>query len=231
MACPEQCPPCPRNCRRSRGTTREKLPQECSICMSDIASLQIIQVEMQNPVLDDLLDPIRELKRDVEQKAITRLQYEGLHKGQPDPKAAAMEKYAYYQCHKCKKAYFGGGEQCQERILDDKYNPADLVCPSCSSQGRIQNCPKHGTEYISFKCRYCCSFAVYYCFGTTHFCRTCHDNPNLLTSMEKHRLPHCPAGPQGKQLPGNICPLQIDHPPTGEEFPLGCGLCQNLNSF
>ena len=25
----------------------------------------------------------------------------------------AMNKYAYYQCFKCKKAYFGGEAQCQ----------------------------------------------------------------------------------------------------------------------
>ena len=31
-----------------------------------------------------------------------------------------------------------------------------------------QNCPSHGTEYIAFKCRYCCSLAVYFCFGSTH---------------------------------------------------------------
>ena len=57
-----------------------------------------------------------------------------------------------------------------------------------------QNCPSHGTEYIAFKCRYCCSLAVYFCFGSTHLCRVCHDNPNLLMGMERTKLPKCPAG-------------------------------------
>jgi hypothetical protein len=37
-------------------------------------------------------------------------------------------------------------------------------------------CPKHGTDYLEYKCRYCCSVAVFFCFGTTHFCNACHDD-------------------------------------------------------
>jgi len=39
-------------------------------------------------------------------------------------------------------------------------------------------------------------------------------------------------GPVGKQLTGNQCPLGLEqHPPTGDEFSLGCGLCNNLKCF
>lgn len=38
-------------------------------------------------------------------------------------------------------------------------------------------------------------------------------------------------GPCGKQLPGSVCPLGMDHPPTGEEFVIGCAMCINTHSF
>lgn len=38
-------------------------------------------------------------------------------------------------------------------------------------------------------------------------------------------------GPCGKQLTGSVCPLGVDHPPTGEEFVIGCAMCINTRSF
>merc|ERR1712083_497873 len=45
------------------------------------------------------------------------------------------------------------------------------------------------------KCRYCCSIASFFCWGTTHFCRACHRNSLELTSMIK--LVQCPCKPKG----------------------------------
>ena len=39
------------------------------------------------------------------------------------------------------------------------------------------------------------------------------------------------AGPKAKQLEGDECPLHVKHPPTGEEFALGCGVCRNAHTF
>lgn len=39
------------------------------------------------------------------------------------------------------------------------------------------------------------------------------------------------AGPKAKQLEGDECPLHVTHPPTGEEFALGCGVCRNAHTF
>jgi hypothetical protein len=36
----------------------------------------------------------------------------------------------------------------------------------CSAGGAAEVCPKHGTDYLEHKCRYCCSVAVWFCFGT-----------------------------------------------------------------
>ena len=79
--------------------------------------------------------------------------------------------------------------------------------------------------------RYCCSVAVYFCFGTTHFCTPCHDDFVRLRSLSKDSLPQCPVGPKSTQLEGT-CPLGLDdHPATGEEFALGCGVCRNVQTF
>lgn len=93
---------------------------------------------------------------------------------------------------------------------------------------KFQDCDQHGDDFLEYKCRYCCSVAIYFCFGNTHFCEECH---GLWYSLpERNPQPKCPVGPGGKKLKGK-CPLGIAHPPTGEEFCLGCGLCSHMESF
>lgn len=62
--------------------------------------------------LDELLDPIVRLREEVQRKALMRLEYEGLaaatagsssNKQLLEPVQFAMERYAYYVCHKCGK--------------------------------------------------------------------------------------------------------------------------------
>nr|KAF6374641.1 MYC binding protein 2 [Pipistrellus kuhlii] len=205
-------------------------------------SCPICKNKINHVVLKDLLDPIKELYEDVKRKALMRLEYEGLHKSEAittpgvrfynDPAGYAMNRYAYYVCYKCKKAYFGGEARCDaEAGQGDDYDPRELICGACSDVSRAQMCPKHGTDFLEYKCRYCCSVAVFFCFGTTHFCNACHDDFQRMTSIPKEELPHCPAGPKGKQLEGTECPLHVVHPPTGEEFALGCGVCRNAHTF
>ncbi|XP_038000791.1 E3 ubiquitin-protein ligase MYCBP2 isoform X13 [Motacilla alba alba] len=205
-------------------------------------SCPICKNKINHAVLKDLLDPIKELYEDVRRKALMRLEYEGLHKSEAittpgvrfynDPAGYAMNRYAYYVCYKCKKAYFGGEARCDaEAGQGDDYDPRELICGACSDVSRAQMCPKHGTDFLEYKCRYCCSVAVFFCFGTTHFCNACHDDFQRMTSIPKEELPHCPAGPKGKQLEGTECPLHVVHPPTGEEFALGCGVCRNAHTF
>ncbi|XP_043104389.1 E3 ubiquitin-protein ligase MYCBP2 isoform X20 [Puntigrus tetrazona] len=205
-------------------------------------SCPICKNKINHSVLKDLLDPIKELYEDVRRKALMRLEYEGLHKSEAitmsgarfynNPAGFAMNRYAYYVCYKCKKAYFGGEARCDaEAGQGDDYDPRELICGACSDVSRAQMCSKHGTDFLEYKCRYCCSVAVFFCFGTTHFCNACHDDFQRMTSVPKEELPHCPAGPKGKQLEGSECPLHVVHPPTGEEFALGCGVCRNAHTF
>ena len=58
----------------------------------------------------------------------------------------------------------------------------------------LQMCAKHGSDFLEYKCRYCCSVAVFFCFGTTHFCNACHDDFQRVTNLSKDGFPHCPAG-------------------------------------
>lgn len=83
-------------------------------------------------------------------------------------------------------------------------------------------CGKHGIDFIEFKCRFCCSIAQWFCWGTTHFCDKCHTlqcKGVYISRKPRSELPRCP-GPEQ-------CNLKIAHPPNGEEFSLGCSICRN----
>ncbi|XP_021915277.1 E3 ubiquitin-protein ligase MYCBP2-like, partial [Zootermopsis nevadensis] len=185
---------------------------QCPICKCNI----------EHPVLSELLVPVKELYEDVQRKAMMRLEYEGLHKVEAitspgarfhnDPASYAMDRYAYYVCYKCNKAYYGGEARCDAEV-GEEYDPTELVCGACSDVSRAQMCPKHGTDFLEYKCRYCCSVAVFFCFGTTHFCNACHDDFQRVTNIPRLELPSCPAGPKAKQLEGEECPLHVKHPP------------------
>lgn len=180
--------------------------------------------------LTQLFDQAVEIKTSVEKKALERAKFEELHKNPrlSDPKDFyfnklgdfALYKMAYYQCHKCKVPYFGGMIDCgdAQNALQD-FKPEELVCPKCSAESvgaGVKNCGIHGAENIDFKCRFCCSVALWFCHGNTHYCDPCH--------MRAGRN-------DKKACPGNCkkegCPLKVDHPPSGEEFALGCGLCRS----
>lgn len=91
------------------------------------------------------------------------------------------------------QAYYGGEARCDAEVGED-YDPTELVCGACSDVSRAQMCPKHGTDFLEYKCRYCCSVAVFFCFGTTHFCNACHDDFQRVTNIPRLELPSCPAG-------------------------------------
>ncbi|XP_050683096.1 E3 ubiquitin-protein ligase MYCBP2 [Leptidea sinapis] len=201
---------------------------KCPICKEDISHW----------TLEELVAPVRQLYEEVHRKALMRLEYEGMSSGAAsanfdnDPALYAMERYAYYVCHKCGKAYFGGLARC-EADSNSAWDPKELVCGACSDVAGAKICPKHGSDFLEYKCRYCCSVAVFFCFGTSHFCNPCHDDFQRITNIPRHTLPQCPTGPRCEQLIGTAeeCPLHVQHPPTGEEFALGCGVCRNAQSF
>ncbi|KAG2484757.1 hypothetical protein HYH03_016411 [Edaphochlamys debaryana] len=102
----------------------------------------------------------------------------------------------------------------------------DLVCGECCARSTGTNCPRHGTQYIEWKCRYCCSLASWFCFGTTHMCEPCH------SLVPRGRPPaSAAAGAAGAggaaACRDPACGLKgIPHPPPGSEACLGCGMCR-----
>ena len=200
------------------------------------------KAELLHPSIEDTMMPIRAVKDDIRRKAGTRLKFEGKDKDPEvidknskwfeDHEGYAMDKYNYYQCFKCEKPYFGGERQCGA-AADDSFNPEELICPGCVAGDAAQICPKHGTDFLEYKCRYCCSVAVWFCFGTTHFCEPCHnENGKMQRMQEQGKLPPCPCGPVGVPLPPHTdCPIGGGHPAPGEEYALGCGVCRNAQTF
>ncbi|KAI6189442.1 RCR-type E3 ubiquitin transferase [Aphelenchoides bicaudatus] len=205
---------------------------QCPLCKKTI----------DHPSLESLLQPLRALYEDVTKKAVLRLEYDGLLKSKPitsqdseyfkDPTGYALDHYVYVLCSKCGRAYFGGESRCQEALDTSTYKPEELVCGGCSDIAGAQVCGRHGTEFLEYKCKFCCSVAVYFCFGNSHFCSGCHGEFQRLMSLPNNLLPKCPVGPRATPLePNQPCPLKVKHPDTGVEFSLGCGICRNLITF
>lgn len=208
---------------------------DCPMCKTRMAHM----------ALRDVLEPLKALEDVVHRKALMRLNYENLDKAPElrdeksrwykNPLAYAMYRFAYYMCFKCGSPYYGGEARCGAAgAAAAAFKPEELVCSSCLPHGAEAECPKHGREYTTWKCRFCCSEALFFCFGTTHFCEECHNDPGgMQETASAGRLPHCPAGPKGKQLSGSRaeCPLKYKHGEPGEEQPLGCSVCRNAATF
>jgi len=75
-----------------------------------------------------------------------RLEYEGLSRSEAaagNPAAYALDRYAYYVCSRCDKAYYGGEAQCEADAggaAGGQFDPKELVCGGCSdvSQAQVQ---------------------------------------------------------------------------------------------
>ena len=170
------------------------------------------------------------------EKAVARSKLEGLDKhdrfakeggdyyGKPLEKFV-MDRMSYYMCFKCKEPYFGGMKDCgqggqPQQEGGGEFAKEDLVCGKCAalSMGGVSKCDTHGTDFIEFKCRFCCSISQWFCFGNTHFCEPCH---NKRPDIHKDRIKKC----EGFSKDPN-CGLKADHPPNPSEYPLGCSMCR-----
>lgn len=83
----------------------------------------------------------------------------------------------------------------------------DLLCQDCVLKeiGAGQEiCATHGKAQIDWKCMYCCSIALFHCFGTHFMCNDCHND-----YMFKYNY----SDPPVKDCFGVECPLGIPHPP------------------
>lgn len=190
--------------------------------------------QMQHPSLGPVMTEKMRYYDFIISKAQTRLKVEGMlnDKKLIDPNSRfykkpldyAMASFAYYKCFKCRKPYFGGKRDCEQNAAADNTPPQEFICFDCSDLPTIKCKDKSHKEYHLWKCRFCCGLAVWFCFGTTHFCEPCHkDNPMEKTRRARSGFKQC----KGKKH----CPLGVEHSPNGKEpeceFNLGCGMCHN----
>jgi hypothetical protein len=127
------------------------------------------------------------LKKKVVKRALERAAAEGIDKDERlqnpedvyfnDLESYAMARLSFYMCFSCSTPYYGGKRDCGQPEAMQEFKKEDLVCGSCAAKKAgvgVAECKTHGKDAIEFKCRYCCSLALWFCFGTTHFCEPCH---------------------------------------------------------
>jgi hypothetical protein len=174
------------------------------------------------PYLADIVVPHLQLEAKVQRKAVQRW-VETVPRSESVSEdeilGMAMKRFSYYPCFRCGNVFFGGEAECGEpHEQREEFNAEDLVCGACSSEGTTV-CPTHGTEFVEFKCRFCCAprVATFFCGGTTHFCSECHKKGWGATAQ--------PCNPR-------TCIFGGCHPAGAvngkDEYSLGCGLCRNL---
>jgi hypothetical protein len=74
------------------------------------------------------------------------------------------------RCFKCKKVYFGGERDCEQNAVEGDRPPEEFVCHDCAELGASACKDRSHLEFHNWKCRFCCRLAVWFCWGTTHFC-------------------------------------------------------------
>ena len=127
-----------------------------------------------------------------------------------------MDKLRFYKCDDCKDLYFGGEAACNDDFDPDAKN-AKKLCNKCGVLGK-QDCEKHGTKYMIYKCSYCCNNSSVWLCSNTNFCEPCHRN---AFSTPIKPCPGLSSGP-------DKCPLGIEHPENagrGQRFCIGCAMC------
>eukprot|EP00455_Lapot_gusevi_P055190 TRINITY_DN8963_c0_g1_i1.p1 TRINITY_DN8963_c0_g1~~TRINITY_DN8963_c0_g1_i1.p1 ORF type:complete len:201 (+),score=22.47 TRINITY_DN8963_c0_g1_i1:53-655(+) len=136
--------------------------------------------------------------------------------------------FAFYMCHMCTNPFFGGRRECEPNA-EAEVKPDEIICTSCSDLAG-KNCgkPEH-SDFVMWKCRFCCNMATWFCWGSTHFCEFCHSNDPWGrakgTASGQAERATC-AGP-GK------CSIVLPHKNGIDqdcELCLGCGQCMGAVS-
>jgi E3 ubiquitin-protein ligase MYCBP2 len=129
----------------------------------------------------------------------------------------ALDTFDFFECARCDQAFCGGRRVCARRAAaDEATEGVSRLCEVCLSVG--SECRKgHDAEHLSWKCRYCCSAASWFCWGTTHMCESCHAHTEAGT-LRWQPGPGCARA--------ESCPLHVVHGPHGSELSLGCALCR-----
>jgi len=190
------------------------------------------RLEWAPPHIAQPLENALALEAKVSERAVRRLRADPSHRRDAEilpggsfdgrPRDYAMSLYTFYLCENCGDCYFGGERHCVAEQPNTSAREANekQVCGGCSATSSGAKCKAgHDPSFLEWKCRSCCSVAVWFCWGKAHFCDRCHQHPHAPPTS-------CPGMSK--------CPLRTvgvkSHPPNGGdagELCLGCSLCRN----
>lgn len=208
---------------------------DCPICGKDL------DLPEEDSLAGNLYSQFKKIKNHVLLACLKKLKTEGLINCKAltakeslfykKPKMLALSCYVCYECETCKKPYVAGrikprkpNEDREKELL--MISPGEnemLICKDCSI---FEGCSLHHLDYTKFKCRYCCKKAVWFCFGTTHFCSGCfikykRDNSWIKNSKNWGKCEK-KCDDSGKLV---CSKLEVYHPDNPTELKLGCIAC------
>eukprot|EP01083_Nonionella_stella_P307053 1077748_1 len=198
---------------------------------------EICHIITQYFVIKDVTQKYVDLKNKVQQMALVIGHSQDLHNDKRilskhssyfnDFSKFVMDWFSFYLCFKCKNPYYGGrrghrnsyyGEETDD--LDDERRlllcgscmASDPICSKYSDGAAKLNCEYHGTDYLAFKCVFCCSIATWFLWGTTPFCDSCYFRQMSGVYINRKPLNEL------AQCPGvDKCSLGL-HPPNGTRW-------------
>jgi F-box associated region/RING-like zinc finger len=162
----------------------------------------------------------------------------------------ARQKCAIYLCSLCQEPYFGGTIACAD-TAEGEVPPEERLCVACKPQDNVPcRRPLEHRGHHYHKCRYCCRPSNYVCYGTVHFCDSCHDrNSQRVQAIRKQQWQQRQGIIQQNNLPpaalepipcpgGDACPYPKKHNQTQHangssadcEQVYGCAICQSSPS-
>mmetsp|Transcript_2940 Transcript_2940/g.4423 ORF Transcript_2940/g.4423 Transcript_2940/m.4423 type:complete len:511 (+) Transcript_2940:79-1611(+) len=148
------------------------------------------------------------------------------------------QKFAFYLCKSCDEPYFGGTIECADNLLEEAHGSSSGLCPSCAPQSQL--CCRHPLQhrgYHVWKCRYCCNPSQYVCYGTVHFCKSCHDRNSQRVQQQQQEQGSTAKPPPLDGIPccPDTCPFpkpkDQDHHLNGPEVSCEqvyyCAVCES----
>jgi hypothetical protein len=170
--------------------------------------------EFNNIIEEDLhlLDKINKIGKKIIQTEGLNKELEGLNLNGKEDKYI-KDNFNFYLCSICKSPYYGGQRYCDQEEYYENFDPKGLICAKHDKKNLPKGSCLHGLEFLIFKCKFCCSFANYVCFGGVRTCASCHKKLSVLKD-----------GVTNNCKGGEYCPLKIKKHDLGDCC-LGCAIC------
>lgn len=177
-----------------------------------------------HPVLADVAGAHLNLSIKVDGLITEQIKVDGVQLRGKEALEYGRRTYAFYLCTLCEEPYFGGTIECAD--ADNRDLPSnDRLCPACSPRS-TSTCgdASHRAFYV-WKCRYCCERASYVCYGSTHFCNSCHQRNSNRAAGEEMIPMECPGAGHCSTPLADGEEKHANGPAPECELLLHCGWC------